>query len=221
MVLDQTFNDVDLVGRPLSIGVNTASNSEGFTFATTTNTYSPYISWGNDAYDSTRDEIILGQSFQEVLTNFPFGSSVMTGLFLNVTETGPGGTPQTFSRSLVDRIGYAARERLVSTNISLPPGNAPALTNLDTYTLDVTAAAPDPHPTTELNIELQADSAELAGLQSTAADAQIAETYATDYDTDLTRVLGNNFLALSELQTSTLATTSDVAAYFNGPRPSS
>jgi hypothetical protein len=218
-VLDQTFNDVDLVGRPLSLGFNTSSNSVGaIAFTTTTNTYIPYLAWGNDAYDSTQDQIITGQSFQEVLTNLPFGTTVLTGLFLNVTETGLEGTPQTFSRTLVDRIGYATRQGLATATISIPPGNAPAVSDLDIYTLDITAAAPDPHPTAELNQELQTDADEVAGVQNTAADAQIAQTYATDYDIDLTRVLGNNFLSLSQLQTSALARTSDVAAYYDSPR---
>ncbi len=218
VVLDQTFYDVDLVGRPLSLGFNTFSTSENTIFSTTTNNYTPYLAWGNDAYDSTHDQIIMGQSFQEVLTNFPLSSSILTGLFLNITENGLEGPPQTFSRTLVDRIGYAARQGLESTTISVPAGNGPALTNLDVFTLDVTAAAPDPHLTAALNQELQTDATEVAGVQNTAADAQIAETYATDYGIDLTRILGNNFLTLSQLQTSTLATTSDVTAYFDSPR---
>jgi hypothetical protein len=87
-VIDQTFNDVDLVGRPLSLGFNVASNTGGFIYTTTTNTYSPYLAWGDDAFDSKHDQVIDGASFQETLTNFPFGSQALTGLFLNVTESG-------------------------------------------------------------------------------------------------------------------------------------
>ena len=90
-MLDQTFDDTELVGRPLSLGFNVTSTSESLIFSTTTNTYSPYLALGDDAYDSTHDQIIDGQSFQEVLTSFPFGSTVLTGLFLNVIESGPQG----------------------------------------------------------------------------------------------------------------------------------
>ena len=217
-VLDQTFDDIELVGRPLTLGFNVTSTSESFIFSTTTNTYSPYLALGDDAYDSTHDQIIDGQSFQEVLTSFPFGSTVLTGVFLNVIESGPQGPSQTYSRTLVDRIGYAARQGSAPTAVSIPAGDAPALSPLDAFTLDVSAAADDPQPTAELNQELQTDAAELAALQNTGADAQIAQTYGTDYGVDLTRILGNNFLTLSQLQTNTLATASGVVAYFDRPR---
>ena len=217
-VLDQTFNDVDLVGRPLSLGFNVASASGGFIYTTTTNTYSPYLAWGDDAYDSKHDQVIAGQSFQEVLTNFPFGSQALTGLFLNVTQSGPQGASQTFSRTLVDRIGYAARQGQAGASVSVPPGGAPALTNNDMFTLDVSAAAPDPHPTAELNQELQADAAQMAALSDTAADAVAAQPYARSAAIDVTRSLGNNFLTLSTLHANALANESDLAAYFSRPR---
>ncbi len=93
-VLDQTFNDVDLVGHPLSLGFITNTNTIPSFFTSTTNTYQPYLSLGDDAYDLTNDEIILGQTFQEVLTNLADGSSVLTGVFLNITESGPQGAAQ-------------------------------------------------------------------------------------------------------------------------------
>ena len=86
---------MQLVGRPLTLGFNVASSTESFIFSTTTNTYSPYIAWGDDAYDSTHDQIIQGQSFQETLTSFPSGSSVLSGVFLNVIASGPQGASQT------------------------------------------------------------------------------------------------------------------------------
>jgi len=217
-VIDQTFNDAELAGRPVTLGFNVSSTSGGFIFATTTNNYSPYLAVGDDAYDSTHDQILPGTSFQEVQTAFPLASSVLTGVFLNVVQSGPQGPSQTFSRTLVDRIGYAARQGLAPTSVSIPAGDAPALSNLDVYTLNVSAAADDPHPTAELDSELQTDAAQVAAVQDTTADAQVAETYATDYGVDLTRVLGNDFLTLSQLQTHTLATTSAVAAYFDSPR---
>ncbi len=190
VVFDQTFNDVDLVGRPLTLGFNTAINSTGFTYTTTTNTYVPYLAWGDDAYNSTRDRVILGGSFQEVYSSFPLGNSVLTGIFLNITQSGAGVTAQTFSRTLLDRIGYAARQGFGNMQVSIPVGGEPAFSSFDAYTLDVTAAAPDPHPTAELNQELQSDASQVAALQDTSADAQIAETYATDYSVDLTRSAG-------------------------------
>ena len=50
-----------------------------------------------------------------------------------------------------DRIGYANRQGSGSGNVTIPPGGAPAFSNFDAYTLDISAAADDPHPTPELN----------------------------------------------------------------------
>ena len=50
-VLDKTFIDAELVGRPLTIGNFVSTSSFGALFLTrTTNTYSPYIDVGDDAY---------------------------------------------------------------------------------------------------------------------------------------------------------------------------
>ena len=91
VVLDQTFNDVDLVGRPLTIGNFVSSTSVGSpVFGLVTNVYSPYIVLGDQAFpDPSHDETITGQSYQEQITNFPLGSQFLTGLFLNVTLSGP------------------------------------------------------------------------------------------------------------------------------------
>ena len=68
VVLDQTFNDVDLVGRPLTLGFNTAINSTGFTYTTTTNTYAPYLAWGDDAYNfDPRSRHPGGQVFRKFI----------------------------------------------------------------------------------------------------------------------------------------------------------
>ena len=130
-VLDYTFNDVDLVGRPLTIGNIVNSNTTGgLVFSATTNTYSPYIQVGDVAYSSSHDQIIAGDDYQEFLTNFPLGSQILTGLFLDISLSGPQGQTQTYERALVDRIGYAARQGLAPVNVSVAPGGAPILTRL-------------------------------------------------------------------------------------------
>ncbi len=112
-VLDQTFNDDYLVGRPITIGNFVSSSSTGFILTATTNTYTPYIEIGDEAFpDPSHDETITGTPYQEVLTNFPLGNQVLTGLFLNATLSGPQGPAETDQRALSDRIGYAARQGL-------------------------------------------------------------------------------------------------------------
>ena len=145
-VLDQTFNDVDLVGRPLTIGnfVN-STTLPGLFFSVTTNTYSPYIDIGDEAYpDGSHDEVIRGTDYQEVLTNFPLASQILTGLFLNVTLSGPGGPTETYEQTLVDRIGYAVRQNGGSPSLSIDTNGPPILSNQDIYTVSVLPGLQDP-----------------------------------------------------------------------------
>ena len=218
VVLDQTFNDVDLVGHPASLGFVTSTNTIPSFFTSTTNIYQPYLSLGDDANDLTNDEIIQGQPFQEVLTNLANGSSVLTGVFLNVTQSGPQGAAQTFSKTLLDRIGYAARQGLVSPTIDVSASSPPAFSNEDIFTLDISAAEADPQPTPETDQSLQSITASFPTLQNSPALAADADPMARAFDIDVTRVLGNNFLGLSQLQTNTLATESNIVAYFSRPR---
>jgi hypothetical protein len=97
-VLGQTFDEDYLVGRPLTIGNFVSQSGLSAIFTEVTNTDTPYIVVGDDALpDSGLPEAITGTPYQEVLTNFPLSSQILTGLFLNVTESGPGTTSQTYS----------------------------------------------------------------------------------------------------------------------------
>ena len=127
VVLDQTFDDDYLVGRPLSIGNFVTQTGLGAIFTEVTNTYTPYLSIGDEANPNPgQDEVITGTPYQEILTNFPLGSQVLTGLFLNMTQSGPNGAPETFQRALLDRLGprsgrTAGRRTSRSTPLARPP----------------------------------------------------------------------------------------------------
>lgn len=142
-VLAQTFNDVDLIGRPLTFGNFVSSASQGgLVFSTITNTYSPYFELGDDAYDSRQDQLIRGTDYQEVLTNFPLGSQYLTGLFLDFTLTGPQGSAETYSKTLVDRIGFAARQAGGTARVAtIDPSAPPVITPFDLYTVSVLAGS--------------------------------------------------------------------------------
>ena len=130
-VLDQTFNDVDLVGRPLTIGnfVSSRDASPALIFGSPTNTYTPYIDIGDEADPTRHDTIIQGTPYQEVLTNFPLASQILTGLFLNVTLSGPIGPAETYQSTLFDRIGYAARQNGTPADVAIAPSSAPAVSD--------------------------------------------------------------------------------------------
>ena len=102
-VLDQTFNDVDLVGRPLTIGnLVTSSSSGGLLFATTTNTYTPYIVQGDEALPRIT---MAGSHYRTALSGaadqLPTGQPVSHWPVLECYPGRPGTTPRTFTQTLV------------------------------------------------------------------------------------------------------------------------
>ncbi|HXG11018.1 MAG TPA: transglutaminase domain-containing protein, partial [Gemmataceae bacterium] len=109
-VLDLTFRTVDLVGHPLTVGNFVSTDGiPGLVFTSRTTTYTPYLIVGGDSFDPLTDHTITGRPYQEVLTNFPLGSQLVTGLFLTVTVRSADGAVQVYSRPLADRVGIAAR----------------------------------------------------------------------------------------------------------------
>lgn len=151
-VLDHTFNSVDLVGRPVTVGNFVSQGGiPGLIFSSRTTTYSPYLALGDEAFPITAQaEPIRGTDFQEVLTNFPFGSQLLTGLFLEATLTGPDGPAETFTRPLVDRIGFAARQGVAGASVSVDPNGPPALSTFDVYTLTAMPADQNPNVVPQL-----------------------------------------------------------------------
>lgn len=213
-VLNQTFNDVQLVGRPLTIGNFVSSSSTGFIFTATTNTYTPYIVMGDEALpDSQLPEAITGTPFQEVLTNFPLASQILTGLFLNVTLSGPGSTAETFTRTLVDRIGYAARQGLSNPeNISVGPSSTPVITPFDLTTLNI---LPGLQSAAAAQLEAVRANQETASVNAETSPTQVSQIQA------LTSIAGYalaNFAVCSDQETANLASGFSVAAYFDTPR---
>ena len=136
-VLNQTFNTSQLVGKPVTFGQFVSSNASSSVFSATSNTYSPYLLIGEDPTNPTNDDVITGTPFQELLTSFPLGSTILTGLFLQMTVTDASGNSTTYSKTLYDRIGYAARQSGGSAQITAAASGVPALSQFDLVTLNV------------------------------------------------------------------------------------
>jgi len=78
-VINQSFATATLVGKPVTIGQLVSSNGfSGLSISDTNNTYTPYLNIGEDPNYPTNDDEITGTSFQETLTSFPLGSTVLT-----------------------------------------------------------------------------------------------------------------------------------------------
>jgi uncharacterized membrane protein len=215
VVLDQTFNDVDLVGRPLTIGNLVSTSSFGaLILTTTTNTYTPYIVVGDDALpDSQLPDAIIGQQYQEFLTNFPLASQILTGLFLNITLSGGGTTSPPFSQTLVDRIGYAARQGLAAPeNLSVNPSGPPIITPFDLTTLNILPGLQSPGAA---QLVQERATQELASVSSETNPTQVVQAEAL---TAAARANLANFAAASDQETANLARGYFLAAYFNVPR---
>ena len=142
-VLDQTFNTVALVGHPLSVGnfVNTVE-TPGPVFTSTTHTYSPYLIIGDNDDDIGNDELLRGEDYQEILTNFPLSTQFLTGVFLEMEvvepedESGQRAT-ELHQRDIFDRIGFAARQNGETTNVGGATDGSPTLSPLDFATVNV------------------------------------------------------------------------------------
>lgn len=102
--LDYTFSAVELVGEPVTFGqmVNTQRQG-GMVFANVFHTYTPYLMLAD------ADALLEGEPFQETITNFPLGTEIVTGEWLEIELHHPDGAVEGYEREIYDAIGYDAR----------------------------------------------------------------------------------------------------------------
>ncbi len=217
-VLDQTFTTAQLVGRPITLAQNVTSSTIGAIFSATTNTYTPYLIVQDESGDPTQAELMKGQDIQEVISNFPFGSEILTGVFLNIISSGPGVATQTFEKTLVDRIGFAARQNggpAAALNVSA--NSPPALSDTDTTTIDVLAGLQNPNSQQGLINEATAAANQAqAGASDPNDPGAVAALFAANVA--ITREYASAFQSTSDKVTGALASNFLVKAYFDQPR---
>ena len=226
--LTQTFTTAELVGHPLTLGHFVQSQSAGVVFSATTNTYTPYLTVGQNDPNPSDDPIISGTQYQEVVSNFPFSSQVLTGVFLELDVTDTSGKTTPYTHTILDRIGYAAREGLVQTSISLPSGAQPALTTLDNVTISVESSLTEPSlgpvlAQRDAAIQQQAQqlfaTTNLQGTQPSDIAAQQSLMSALSLRmVSATQALSNAFALSSQDLRLRLASSAAVAAYLGSPR---
>ena len=228
-VLDQTFDDDYLVGRPLSVGNFVNQSGISAIFTEVTNTYTPYIDIGDDAYPiGSHDQVVTGTAYQEVLTSFPLASQILTGLFVNVTLGGSQAETQTYQHTIIDRIGAAARQGLATPNITINPSQAPAVDDFDITTLNilpstfsVSALVAQKEYTEGLQSEFGALRAQYAQAAPGSDQTNLQDLSISDFRQlliDTGRFFGDSFAVSSDTQTGLLATESQLVAYFDTPR---
>lgn len=128
--LNTTFNTVELVGNPLTFSHVTNTTSQGgFVFAWVQHTYVPYIIVGDSG------KLIEGQPYQELISNFPFGTFLYTGAWLMLEIRDPDGNLQTYEREVFDRVGIEGREGGGQVTLNLAGDFSAALNEFDSFTM--------------------------------------------------------------------------------------
>ena len=169
-VLDRTFDSADLVDKPISIShfVN-AFTPPSLAIGATQNTYTPYLTVGDSSSDLASYEIIRGTDYFELLTNYPLGSVLITGVSVIIDVTDASGQTQSYHRSMYDRIGYVTRAQGGSVTVDPQSFTRPVLGELDVLTF---ALSPSRQPLDDFaarRSRLQSLQSQLAGLQPLVA----------------------------------------------------
>ncbi|NCC33027.1 MAG: transglutaminase family protein, partial [Chloroflexia bacterium] len=100
--LSVTLNSFSLVGEPVNLEhlVNQRTQG-GMVFANQITDYTPSFIIG--------DEAIIGQNYQDFVTNFPLATRITMGVWLEIVTRGPDGSSERHERVLADRAGFVAR----------------------------------------------------------------------------------------------------------------
>ncbi|HYF63522.1 MAG TPA: transglutaminase family protein, partial [Herpetosiphonaceae bacterium] len=125
--LERTFNTVELVGKPVSIDqvVNTTVNA-GF-FYVIQHSYLPTLSVERQSF--------LGQSYQEIISNFPLGTFTVTGQWLIIDVRSPDGKSTSLTREIVDKIGFENRQAGGTVQLKATGETGPSVSNADMLTM--------------------------------------------------------------------------------------
>jgi uncharacterized repeat protein (TIGR01451 family) len=227
-VLEQTFSAVELVGRPISIGQMVRSQTLSTFIVATTHNYTPFIRISSESLDAGEDRLITGTDFQETFTNFPFGTTILTGLFLTLDLSAPqlDGTASIhrIEKTLYDRIGFATRQGGGSGSVAADA--LPALTSLDVWTVAITGSV-TPHFVTNTSIEFFGQLAQQANATQSlvfsrngAATAAINKAFELEVisATRTNAIVSSVLLANSDNVTRDFAQNLMSKSYFAAPR---
>jgi hypothetical protein len=224
--LQHTFNTVELTGKPVTLAHTVDSTGAGgLIFSWTQHTYTPYLNVGG--------RIILGQPYEDFITNFPLASRQVTGIWAIFEVADPSGKVDTAEREIVDKLGFQARQGGGTATTAVSGGSGPSIEGLDSMT---TLFAPGRVSQTSVaaqNAAIVRDAPQLARALTTLQGIQasgtgdtpenrlvLRATQATIRDAlvaqDSLRVL--YFALLSDMATDTASTSTQVRAYHDSPR---
>lgn len=225
-VLTHTFATAELVGKPVNIGhfVN-ANVVSAPAFSASYYTYSPYLVVGDDDLRLSNGEVIRGQDYLETLTNFPFGSVIATGLFLEIDIVDPSGSVETLNRTIADRIGSAVRENGGPIEVNLGSGTATLVNEVDLTTISISSSRTSSTSLERLNAQVASLRQELLDVGAEyAPDRLDVQAQLAILGLDSLAAFARSRLAEYEFQsdafTADFATLALVKAYLDSPRVS-
>lgn len=225
--LEATVATAELVGEPLAVRnlVDTRALG-GLVFVTTTHTYRPHLLVGGRV-------LAVGAPFDEVLSNFPGGTTILTGVFVDFTTAGPGVASRTHRSTLLDRLGPAARSGAEDTSVVLEGlAEGPALSEADLLMGHVAVArlplfvVASARPALEdAATRLRAEAGALARLAAEgardAADRVVVRRLtelSVDVNHRLAAALGWRYQDFAERTTAAIAATTQTLAWTDRPR---
>lgn len=235
VVLEHTLRTVEVIGETATINhIVNASAQGGLIFSNIHTIYTPFLVLGEG--DSER--VIEGESYQDLLTNFPLGTVMTTGGWLEFEVQYPDGSGRSnelYERQLFDRVGYELRNAgtggLAQIDLS-DLGSTPAVGAHSSYSF---LLAPSVVSTDAINLRFGDMVTAATTAQAAAQSVQdiLAQGDPSDSDLPILReaakqisrgtLLGQTthllaFASVSDLSSSQLGRSSLVKGYYDSPR---
>ncbi|NDJ55237.1 MAG: transglutaminase family protein, partial [Chloroflexi bacterium] len=124
--LEAVFNTVEMIGEPVSLYHLVEETVKGGLFYVKTIDYHPHLAIGETVIDSG--------SYQETVSNFPFGTNLVSGVWLEFMVHDSEGQSETYEREIADRVGYAARQTPGTVPFEVGGENEPLISDQSNYT---------------------------------------------------------------------------------------
>jgi transglutaminase-like putative cysteine protease len=128
--LEHTFRVVEVATAALLFGHLVATDQQGgAVFANTLHTYTPFFSVDDS------DVLIFGAPYQELLTNFPLATTVVSGAWLHFSLADIDGGVTEYTRTLIDRLGFDVRTYGGQPTFALDGSSPGAFSEFDMYSI--------------------------------------------------------------------------------------
>jgi hypothetical protein len=157
--LSYTFNTVELVGRPVTLGHFVSSHSPpSMVFYSLLYTYVPYFIVGSYEY------VVEGDPFEEHFSNFPLSTFATTGEWLLYDLRDADGNVEHVERELVDRIGFETRQNGGTITFASSTDATPLQSAFDLYASHIVTSRTPPYALADQQGAANQLTAELADL---------------------------------------------------------